>query len=87
LAAPSDLSPQKFPHSGKLRLGSPARLDGHAPGRHFVYDAQLELSVERQREGARDGRGGHHQHVRRNALFDQALSLEHAEAVLFVHDS
>ena len=30
--------------------------------------------------------GGHHQHVRRSALFDQSFALQHAEAMLLVDD-
>ena len=36
---------------------------GVRPGRHFVEDADVEVAVESQRQGARDGGGGHDQDV------------------------
>ncbi len=60
--------------------------DGLAPRRQLVDHAHVQIAVNRQRQRARNGRRGHHQHVRMLALFHQLLPLLHAEAMLFVHD-
>ncbi len=59
---------------------------GRASGRHLVDHRNVQIAIERQRERARNRRGGHDQHVGRAAFFDQPFALQHAEAVLLVHD-
>ena len=58
---------------------------GWRPGGQLVEHRDIQVAVERQRERARDRRGGHHQHVRVVALLAQGVALLHAEAVLLVH--
>src|SRR5580704_10449178 len=82
-----DFAAQKFPNGAQLVCGFPARFDWRAARRHFVNHGKIEIAVERERKGARNGSGGHYQHVgRRNALFDESLALQYAEAVLLVHN-
>ena len=62
-------------------------LNRFAPGRQRVDDRHVEVAVDRHGKGARNGRGGHHEHVRRaHILLPQRGALLHAEAVLFVDD-
>ena len=62
-------------------------LNRFAPGRQRVDDRHVEVAVDRHGKGARDGRGGHHEHVRRAHIFlPQRGALLHAEAVLLVDD-
>ena len=67
LAAVGDFAAQKIPHAGEMFGRGPARVDGRAAGRHLVDDGDIEIAEERERERARDGRGGHHQDVGRVA--------------------
>ena len=60
--------------------------DGLAAGRHLVDDADIEIAVHRHGEGARDGGGGHHENVGRDALLHEAEALQDAEAMLLVDD-
>ena len=87
LAAGGDFAPQKIPHARQVLRSGPARFNRRAAGRHLVDHGNVEIAVERERKRARNGRGGHHQHVgRMDALFDQPLALQHAEAMLLVHN-
>ncbi len=61
------------------------RCNRLASGRHLIHDAQVEIAIQRQRQRARDGRGGHHQQVRRAAFRAQQRALIYAETVLFIH--
>ncbi len=76
------------PDAGEVRLGGEVRFDGRAAGRELVEDGNVEIAVERERERARDGRGGEDENVRRAAVggrfVHQALALKDAEAMLFV---
>ena len=56
------------------------------PRRPLVEQAEIEVAVQRERERARNRRGGHEQHVGRLALGAERLALLHAEAVLLVDD-
>ena len=58
--------------------------DGLAARRHLIDHAHIQVAVDRQRQRARDGRRGHHQHVRMASLFHQFLALLHAEAMLLI---
>ena len=55
-------------------------------GRQLVDDRYVEIAVDHQRERARDGRGGHDEHVRPLGFADERRALAHAEAVLLVRD-
>ena len=87
--AGGDFLAKKFPDAGEMRLGGEARLDGRAAGRKLVEDGDVEVAVERERERARDGRGGEDQNVRSVAVcggfVHEALALKDAEAVLLVN--
>ena len=69
-----------------LRRLDHARADRDASRRHLVDDRQVEVGVERQRQRARDRRGGHDQQVRICAFAAQRAALFDAEAVLLVDD-
>ena len=60
------------------------RVDRLPPDGHFVDDRKIEVAKDRQRQRARDGRGGHHQQMRIGALAAQFRALFHAEAMLFI---
>jgi hypothetical protein len=68
----------------------PARLDGLAAGRQLIDHGDVEVAVDGEGERARDGRGGHDEHVRRvgaeGALLAQGGALHDAEAVLLIDD-
>ena len=57
-----------------------------AIGGFFAQSGNLEIAVEGLREGARDRRCGHDQHIRRISARDQSCALQDAELVLFVND-
>ncbi len=63
-------------------------LHPRAAGRQLRERGGLQVAEDRHRDGARDRRRRHHQHVRRCgvALGGQRRSLLHAEAVLLVDD-
>ena len=80
---------QKAPDLVGALVGHAAGDDRGPAGRQLVDDADVEIAVEGERQRARDGRCGHHQHVgmRLAALFlHQLHALQHAEAVLLVDD-
>src|SRR5882762_718414 len=87
--AGGDLAAERFPHAGEMLLGSHARDDGRAAGREFIENGNVEVAIECEREGARDGRGGEDENVRGVAVgggfVHQALALEDAKAVLLVN--
>jgi len=64
----------------------PACADGLPAGGHLVDGGDLEVTVDREGEGAGDGRGGHHQQVGVHALLAEAGTLHHAEPVLLIDD-
>ncbi len=60
-------------------------LDGFAARRQLIDHAHVEVAIERHSQRARNGRGGHHEHVRghlRLGLHPRPLC--HAEAVLLI---
>ena len=54
--------------------------------RQFVDHGVVQLAVDRQRQRARDRRGGHDEQVRAASLAAQGVALENPEAVLLVDD-
>ena len=56
--------------------------------RKFIYYRDFQISIKGHCEGARDGGGGHHQHVRRTVLIlaPEFGPLFHSETVLLIHD-
>ena len=62
----------------------PARLDRLASRRHGIDGRDFEVAVDREGEGARDRRRGHHEEMRIRALLAQFRALEDAEAVLLI---
>ena len=60
-------------------------LDGLAAGRQLVNNRYVQITVKGHGQCARDGCGGHYQHVRRHvALGPEAGSLSYAKAVLLI---
>src|SRR5713101_353037 len=84
LMASGNFAAERFPNAGEMLLGSHARDDGGAAGRELVEDGNVEVAIESEREGARDGRGGEDEDVG-GGFVHQALALEDAEAVLLVN--
>ncbi len=66
----------------------PLGLDGGTTRRHLIDDGQVQVAVQGQGQGTRDGRGSHYQQVGdgRRAFLAQGSALAHAEAVLLVDD-
>ena len=63
------------------------RLDAGAAGGELADRRHVEVAEDGHRDGARDGRGGEHEHVRRMLpLQPQRLALLDAESVLLVDD-
>jgi len=61
------------------------RLHRLAAGRQLIDHADVQVAIERHGQRARDGRGGHHQHVRRHRCLGlHPRALRHAEAVLLI---
>ncbi len=61
--------------------------DGLSALWQLVDDGDVEVAVERHGQGARDGCGGHHQHMRWHDVFAPQLgTLLHPETVLLVDD-
>ena len=83
-----ELVTQKAIHGLALTLAHDARIHRQAAGRHLVNDGQVQIAVEHQRQGTRNGRGAHHQQMRSvraiPALVEQSGALGHAESVLLV---
>ena len=88
-----DLTPQRnllfeeAPNAEPVAVRAVHRFNGFAAGRQFVDHGTIQIPVSAHGQGARNGGGGHHQHVRRDgALFPQCSALGHAKPVLFVHN-
>ena len=62
------------------------RVDGQAADGHLVHDGQVEVAVNRERQGAGNGRGGHDQQVGVGAFGAQGGALGNTKAVLLVDD-
>src|SRR5208337_5586762 len=86
--AGGDFAAKKFPDAGQMLLCGGASFDGGAAGRKFIKDGDVEITIERERKSAGDGRGRQDEHVRRIAVpggfVHQSLALKNAEAVLLV---
>ena len=90
LPAALHLVADAFDDAQPLAVGEELGDDGRAAWRQFVDGADGQVGVVAHRQGARDGRGAHHQQVRLQLLafqlFAQRQPLRHAEAVLLVDD-
>ncbi len=64
----------------------PSGLDLPAARGQLVNDRDIQIAVDGQSQGARDGRGTHDQGVRIVAFLAQSCPLSHAETVLLVND-
>ena len=89
LLARVDALAQVGVHLGSLGHLHHARDGGLAPGRLATQRAQVQISVQRDGQRARNGRGRHHQRVWHQrhlalALLAHGRALLHAEAVLLV---
>ena len=81
----------EIPHLFGHFAGHAPGDDGRAAGRQLVQNADVEVAVQTQRQGARNRRGGHHQHVRLGligsrlvGLLHQLEALQNPEAVLLI---
>jgi len=92
LATLSDLFADEVPDIGGALVGGAAGDDRSATRRHLVDDADVEITIESEGEGARDGGCGHGEDIRlRGNTFGVGLAHEleallDAEAVLLVDD-
>ena len=86
LALPRHLPSDKIPHFLGALSGDAPGNDGRAARRELVQHAHVQVAVEGERQGARDGRGGHYQHVGLwlVGFLHQLEALHHAETVLLV---
>ena len=64
--------------------GHQNRLDRFATSGFFIQHRHIHVTVAGQSEAARDGGGGHHQHIGHLALGPQFHPLGHAKAVLLI---
>ena len=86
-ASARDLAPHPVVGPAPVGLTAEHSLHGLAARRQLVEHADVEVAEERHRERAGDGRGGHDQHVRVQALVAERGALQHAELVLLVDDA
>ena len=68
-AGPADdlAAHQRRGPSRRVDAGRRGCAIGRAAGRQLVDDRDVEVAVDGQGQGARDGGGGHHEHVRRRS--------------------
>ena len=62
------------------------RADRLAPGGQFVDDRHVELTIQGQGQGARNGRGCHHEQIGLRTLLVEFTPLYDSKAVLLVDD-
>ena len=62
------------------------RLDGFAAGGQLIQHRDVQVSVQQQSQGARDGRGAHDEEMGAVGLAGQKSPLPHAKTVLLVHN-
>jgi len=80
-----DLLPDEVIGIGPFLWRNQAGFDRLPPGRHLGKDRDVEVTEERQTEGARDRGCGHRQKVRGAlALLPDRQALTHTEAVLLI---
>ena len=77
---------QVFVHVPALCRAHKVGLDGLSSGGELVDDGQIEIAVEDQGQGPRNGCCAHDQHVGAAALLLHGGALLDAEAVLLVTD-
>src|SRR5215469_17158938 len=63
LMSSANLLAYKIPHFRRAFVGDPPGYDRSAAGRHFINYRQIKISVESERQGARNRGSGHDQHV------------------------
>ena len=80
------LGAHELEHPLPLRRGPDRGPDRAAARRPLPQGRHVEVAIERERQRARNRRGGEQQHVGRRALADQRRPLLDAEAVLLVDD-
>ena len=83
-----DLLAEEIPHVVCSLARHAARHDGRPAWRQLVEHAYVEIAVERERQGAGNRRGGHHQYIGLGliGLLHQPEPLQDAEAVLLIDD-
>jgi hypothetical protein len=86
LAAGGELLLYELRDVGLLCGGAQGGDHFPAAGGALVEDGNVEVAVDCHRQGPRDRRGGHHQHVGHRTLLDKAGALRDAELVLLVDD-
>ena len=87
LASSGDLLSYEVDDLGQFRCLPHNGDDAPAIGGLFPKDGNIQIAVDRLREGARDRRRRHDEDIRRIAAGDQTRSLQHAELVLLIDDN
>ena len=89
LAALGHLGADALDHLVAARLVHHLGDDGRAPRRQLVQGGHVQVGVVAHGQGARNGRGRHHQQMRLQAgvlqFVAQGQALRHAKAVLLVN--
>src|SRR5206468_12753719 len=86
LLAGRDTLPQPRPDHRERPVGPYLRADQLSARRHLVEDRDVEIAVDRLRQGLRDRRGRRQQQVRVDALLAERRALSHAESLLLFYD-
>ncbi len=86
LAAGLEFAADEMPPLGLFGGADDVRADFLAAGRHVAEGRDVEVAEEGHADRARDGRGGHHQVVRRLLALAEGGALADAEFVLLVDD-
>lgn len=76
----------KGEHLLELGRGADISADAATIARHLIDDGDIQIAVEREAQGARDGGGGHDEEMRILALAHERFALGHTELVLLVND-
>src|SRR5882724_8661958 len=70
----------------RVRSGGKTGFQGDAPWRHLVDHAYIEITVDRQSQTARNGRGAHDKQMwLAGGFIPQHTALLHTKAMLFIH--
>ncbi len=81
----ADLLADEGEDAGSGALAAQYRPHRAAPGRPLIEHRNVQVAVQRERQRAGNGGGGHDQHVRAGSHLCERQTLPHAEAVLLVH--
>ena len=88
LAPALDFVFHELEHRQPRLIGAVHGFDRLATGRHLIDDADVQVAVRGHGQRPRNGRSGHHQHVRCwVGLGPELAALRHAKSVLLIDNS